>query len=247
MRTFGFYLNQHINGNLFPQNISSLLSILFHMKNLSKNGLFILVFILPLTLFAQPSEYVKDANTKPVVPAEQKKVEIPAQQTAQPSEKPVVEVMAKSVSTPSVNVPISAPQPVVAPVEQAQAKGETPIQVEEVEEILPLMRFEKKTKNFGTVKMGEHPSHVFTYKNTGTEPVTIELVSACDCTEVEYPTQPIPVGGTAYIKATYMSERAPENINKEFSQEITIILKNKYADTGYPIVDTLKIKGNVVE
>jgi hypothetical protein len=228
------------------------------MKNLSKNALFILVFTLPLALFAQPSEYVKDANTKPVVPVEQKKVEIPVQKTEIPTSKPAIEVTSKSVPAPAsqeslgtVSAPISAPQPIVAPVEQAQiqAKGEATAQisVEEVEEIIPLMRFEKKTKNFGTVKMGEHPSHVFTYKNTGTEPVTIDIVSACDCTEVEYTTQPIPVGGTAYIKATYMSERAPENINKEFSKEITIVLKNKYAENGYPIVDTLKIKGNVVE
>jgi hypothetical protein len=227
--------------------IFSLLYFLRHMKNLNKNALVILVFTLPLALFAQPSEYVKDAKTKPIVPAEQKKVELPTQQTVQPSAKPVVEVATKSVPDPSVSSPISAPQPVIAPVEQAQTKGDAPIQVEEVEEIIPLMRFEKKTKNFGTVKMGEHPFHVFTYKNTGTEPVIIDIVSACDCTEVEYTTQPIPVGGTAYIKATYMSERAPENINKEFSKEITIVLKNKYADNGYPIVDTLKIKGNVVE
>jgi Protein of unknown function (DUF1573) len=217
------------------------------MKNLSKNGLFTLVFTLPLVLFAQPSEYVKDNNTKTVVPTEQKKMETPAHQAAQPAAKLVVEATPKSVPDPSVTAPVSAPQPIVAPVEQVQAKGEAPAQVEEVEEILPLMRFEKKTKNFGTVKMGEHPSHIFTYKNTGTEPVVIDLVSACDCTEVEYTTQPIPVGGTAYIKATYMSERAPEYINKEFVKEITIILKNTYKDTGYPMVETLKIKGNVIE
>jgi hypothetical protein len=217
------------------------------MKNLSKSYIFSLIFALPMALFAQPSEYVKDNTTKTVVPTEQKKAETPAQQLAQPTTKPVVEVTPKSVPDPSVAAPVLAPQSIVAPVEQAQAKGEEALQVEEVEEILPLMRFEKKTKNFGTIKIGEHPSHIFTYKNTGTEPVVIDLVSACDCTEVEYTTQPIPVGGTAYIKATYMSERAPEYINKEFVKEITIILKNKYADNGYPIVDTLKIKGNVIE
>jgi hypothetical protein len=204
------------------------------MKKLNKNLVILLVFTFPLALFAQPSEYVRDAKTKVIAPTEQKKNDISVQAT-----KPQVEVSAKNVSESVIEVTVT---PQVAPVE-VQAKGV----VEPVEENIALMRFEKKTINFGTVKMGEHPSHVFSYTNKGQEPVEIEIVSACDCTELEYSKKPIAVGGTGFIKATYMSERAPENVNKEFEKEITIVLKNKYPDTGYPIVETLKIKGSVIE
>jgi Protein of unknown function (DUF1573) len=217
------------------------------MKNLNKNFLFFLVFAYPLALLAQPSEYVQGVKTKTVVPTEQKKVPTPMQSPVTPITPPAVEVSAKGNIEKTLTPATPQYEPNVLSSEQVPSTVSVKSVVEPVEEILAVMRFEKKTFHFGTVKMGEHPSHIFSYTNTGQEPVEIEIVSACDCTDVEYTKNPIAVGGTATIKATYMSERAPENVNKEFEKEITIVLKNKYPDTGYPMVETLKIKGNVVE
>ena len=231
MQTFGFYYFTTI--------------IIVHMKNLNKKVLLFLVFTTPFILFAQPSEYVKDDKTKTVVPTNQRKMEMPDMKADIPTVQPSVEVFAKTVVEPFM-APILN-QSILSPIAQPSGEVSTKSVVEPMEEILAVMRFEKKTFHFGKVTMGEHPSHIFSYTNTGQEPVVIEIVSACDCTEVEYSKNPIAVGGTGIIKATYMSERAPENVNKEFEKEITIVLKNKYPDTGYPMVETLKIKGNVVD
>ena len=231
MQTFGFYYFTTI--------------IIVHMKNLNKTFLVLLVASCPFALVAQPSEFVRDAKTKTVVPTEQRKMETPIQRENMPSLQSPIEVSAKAIAEPTI-VP-NAPQPIISPVSQPAMEVSAKSVVEPVEEILALMRFEKKTISFGTVKMGQHPTHTFYYKNNGREPVEIEIVSACDCTEVEYSKKPVVVGATGFIKATFMSERAPEAINKEFDKEITIVLKNKYPDTGYPMVETLKIKGNVIE
>ena len=231
MQTFGFYYFTTI--------------IIVHMKNLNKTFSILFITTLPFALFAQPSEYVRDAKTKTVVPTEQRKMETPIQRENIPFIQSPPEVSAKAVVEPERMQPVS--QPVISPVTQSPVEVSIKSAVQPIEEVLAVMRFEKKTINFGTVKMGAHPTHIFYYKNNGQEPVEIEIVSACDCTEVEYSKKPVVVGATGFIKATFMSERAPEAINKEFDKEITIVLKNKYPDTGYPMVETLKIKGNVIE
>jgi Protein of unknown function (DUF1573) len=233
MQTFGFHF--------FTRKIIG------HMKNLNKNYFLFLIIVCPLALLAQPSEYVQDVKTRPVLPTAQKKGEVTVQNPVMPAPQPAAEVSAKGNPEKAVAPATPQYQPYIVPAENTPLDISPKSLVEPVEEVLAVMRFEKKTFQFGTIKMGEHPSHIFSYTNTGQEPVEIEIVSACDCTDVEYTKNPIAVGGTASIKATYMSERAPENVNKEFEKEITIVLKNKYPDTGYPMVETLKIKGNVVE
>ena len=205
------------------------------MKNLNKTLVALVVMLSPLISIAQPTEYVKDNTTRTVVPIRQN---------------PVITFPSKTVNTTIITntstttfTPKPQPQPVVVQTVMVSSKSVA----EPIEESLALMRFETKVVHFGTVKIGEHPSHTFYFKNSGQEPVEIEIVSACDCTDVEYSRAPIPVGGTGFIKATYISERAPEAINSKFDKEITIVLKNKYADTGYPMVETLKIQGNVIE
>ena len=228
------------------------------MTILNQSLLIGVICVSPLLLLAQPSEYVKDNKTRTVVPISSKHEKAPAFEpiltpTDTPTSSGVPSTTAASTSeivTPSStesrnlqpnNSQPSISAPVVTPPKEVVSKSV-------VEDALSaLMRFEKKEVHFGTVKMGEHPSHIFYFKNTGQEPVEIELVSACDCTELDYSRAPIAVGNTGFVKATYMSERAPEAVNNKFDKEITIILKNKYPNNGYPMVETLKIQGNVVE
>ena len=214
------------------------------MKILIKTILISIISLSPLIVLAQPTEYVKDNKTRTVVPINPNREKTPP---SEPTFTPIVTVpIAPSVPENTVNQPVqestnTPTTPVATPTIQVSPKTV-------VEDALAaLMQFEKKEVHFGTVKMGEHPSHTFYFKNRGQEPVEIELVSVCDCTDVEYSRTPIAVGSTGFIKATYMSERAPEVVNNKFDKEITIILKNKYPDSGYPMVETLKIQGNVID
>jgi hypothetical protein len=120
-------------------------------------------------------------------------------------------------------------------------------QTQNTEGPLTMMHFEKRTADFGQVKFGETRSHIFSFKNISNEPLTIDIVSACECTDLEYTHEVIPVGGAGYIKATFHSDRTPEAVNGSIHKDITIILKNQAKDTGYPIIEELFVKAAIVE
>ena len=113
--------------------------------------------------------------------------------------------------------------------------------------VITLMQFDKKTVDFGKVKFGETRSQIFSFKNISNEPITIDLISACDCTEVEYTRETVPIGGAGFVKATFHSDRTPDAINGSIHKDITIILKNQAKDTGYPIIEELFINADIVE
>jgi len=48
----------------------------------------------------------------------------------------------------------------------------------------PEMKFVQEFVDFGEVKKGEKRSHTYVFYNAGDEPFTIDLISACDCTEI---------------------------------------------------------------
>lgn len=113
---------------------------------------------------------------------------------------------------------------------------------------IPWMVFDNniEEKNFGKVRLGERPSHTFTFTNYGDTDLEIELVSTCDCTTVEHSKEKIAPGASGYLKATFNSSAVyPEGVNRLSEKEITIVLKNTYPTNGYQIVKTLTIKAFV--
>jgi Protein of unknown function (DUF1573) len=118
---------------------------------------------------------------------------------------------------------------------------------ENTEGAVSMMQFNNRTIDFGKVKFGETRSHIFSFKNISNEPLTIDIVSACECTELEYTHEAIPVGGTGFVKAVFHSDRTPEAVNGTIHKDITIILKNQAKDTGYPIIEELFVKAAIVE
>ena len=87
--------------------------------------------------------------------------------------------------------------------------GVTPIQSNETkpEGPLPVIEFDNTTFDFGTVKEGEKVSHTYQIKNTGEAPLLIETARAsCGCTTPEWTKEPIPVGGTGFVKAGFDSK-----------------------------------------
>ena len=91
--------------------------------------------------------------------------------------------------------------------------------------------------NFGRMKQGDKKAFTFTFINTGTADLEIEMVSACECTTVEYPTKPIKPGQKGQIKMLFDSTDEPGMIEKT----LDVIHNCK------PPVTELKYKANVME
>ncbi len=69
------------------------------------------------------------------------------------------------------------------------------------------IEFEKKYIDFGVVKVGEVKTMTVTYKNIGKKPLILDdVISSCDCTEVEWSKAPVMPGKTGTIKAVYTAK-----------------------------------------
>lgn len=89
--------------------------------------------------------------------------------------------------------------------------------------------------DFGTVPQNIPVTHVFSFKNTGKEPLVLSSVTAsCGCTTPEWPKEPVAPGATATIKATYNAANPGV-----FTKTITVV-SNAVAPTT-----VLTIKGEV--
>lgn len=97
------------------------------------------------------------------------------------------------------------------------------------------IEFEKKTVDFGTLKVGDVKVVTVTYKNIGKKPLILDdVISSCDCTEVEWSKAPVMPGKTGTIKATYTAK----NVGL-ISKRITVLSN---ANTDRVI---LQLKGEV--
>jgi Protein of unknown function (DUF1573) len=108
---------------------------------------------------------------------------------------------------------------------------------------LPVMSFDKKLHDFGTIKMGDTPSIVYNFTNTGDIPLNIEIVTGCDCTELDWTRTEVAPGEKGFISAKYNSNKAEEEDHKkQLEKFVDIILKQTHPSNGYPIVESLKFK-----
>lgn len=84
----------------------------------------------------------------------------------------------------------------------------------------PVMTFETKIHDFGTIKEAEGPvTYTFEFTNTGDEPLVIVNVNAsCGCTRPEYPKAPVKPGQKGKIKVTFNPTGRPG----EFSKDVKI-------------------------
>lgn len=95
--------------------------------------------------------------------------------------------------------------------------------------------FTTEVHDFGTVPQGTPVSYVFSFKNTGKEPLVLSAVQpSCGCTTPEWPKEPIKPGATANIKATYNAANPGT-----FSKTITVTSNAQNANV------ILTIKGEV--
>lgn len=108
---------------------------------------------------------------------------------------------------------------------------------------VPIMAFEGRTVDFGSVKKGEKRTHVYTFANMGDAVLEVDLISACDCTTVEFDYKPYKPGETGTIKIIFDSAEKdePETI------DIDILLKNTMPGTDIPIIERLAYSFSIVK
>ena len=75
------------------------------------------------------------------------------------------------------------------------------------DEFTTTIEFEKTIFDFGTINAGEKVNHVYTFKNTGNNPLVIKNAKgSCGCTVPEWSKEPILPGETGIIEVEYNSK-----------------------------------------
>jgi len=96
----------------------------------------------------------------------------------------------------------------------------------------PLVSWDKKLVELGSVKKGEKRSMQFEFTNISGGDVQLEGVSACDCTTVDYPRGVIPPNGKGKLDVVF------DSTEKDESEKIDIDLIFKNTDAaGNPRIE----------
>ncbi|MEZ4887055.1 MAG: DUF1573 domain-containing protein [Chitinophagales bacterium] len=77
------------------------------------------------------------------------------------------------------------------------------------------MTFGEMTHDFGDIQEGDKVTHVFSFTNSGDEPLIINSAKgSCGCTVPDWPKEPIPPGGESQIKVEFNSKGKAGNQTK---------------------------------
>ena len=100
------------------------------------------------------------------------------------------------------------------------------------------IEFTESTFDFGTIDEGEKVSHVYKFKNTGSEPLIIkDAKGSCGCTVPQWPKEPIAVGETGEMLVEFNSKGKSGAQNKR----VTITANTNPGQTF------INIKGEVIK
>lgn len=117
----------------------------------------------------------------------------------------------------------------------AQEYEVRPVEVTETKSIPTsdaAMTFEETVIDYGVIEQGSDPLRIFTFSNTGTEPLIIKRAKgSCGCTVPNYSKEPIMPGETSKIEVRYDTKRVGK-----FTKTVKI-----YSNMGEePVVLTIK-------
>ncbi len=71
---------------------------------------------------------------------------------------------------------------------------------------IPAFKFERIEYDFGQIKQGEKVAYSYKFTNTGDAPLIIQSVQpSCGCTAPDWSKDPVPVGGTGFVKVEFDS------------------------------------------
>ena len=75
--------------------------------------------------------------------------------------------------------------------------------------------FEETSFDFGDIQQGDKVEHIFSFENTGTEPLILTNVqTTCGCTVPKWPREPIPPGQSSKITVKFNSSGKMGKVNK---------------------------------
>lgn len=99
------------------------------------------------------------------------------------------------------------------------------------------IQFAESSVDFGNILQDSENTKVFTFTNTGSEPLVIENAKgACGCTVPQYPKEPIAPGGTGEIKVVYKPGKQKNKQNKT----VTITANTEPSSTILTIIADVK-------
>src|SRR5688572_8968843 len=105
------------------------------------------------------------------------------------------ELEGKKATTPAATPATTAAQPA------EDQKPEGP---------LPSFQFQTTDHDFGTINEGQVVEYTYSFKNVGDAPLIIQNAQgSCGCTVPEWSKDPIPAGGTGFVKAKFDSNGKP--------------------------------------
>ncbi len=109
----------------------------------------------------------------------------------------------------------------------------------------PVLTIEPRILDLGAVTKGEDREMLFTFTNTGNQPVEIELATGCQCSEIIAPTgKEFAPGEQGTIKVIYHTVD-----EKDFGPQkktVDLILVQTDAKTGYQLVKQFWYTVNLV-
>ena len=86
----------------------------------------------------------------------------------------------------------------------APSAAVTPAADQKPEGQLPTLEFERMDHDFGVVTEGQKVTYTYKFKNTGQAPLIVQNAApSCGCTVPDWTREPIPVGGTGFVKAEF--------------------------------------------
>lgn len=102
------------------------------------------------------------------------------------------------------------------------------------------LTFSEELHDFGRVKKGEDVEHTFTFTNSGTEDITVELITGCECSEIIYEKgETYKPGETGKVKVIFHSADEDKGVA---NKTLDMILENINPKTGYQYVFELSYK-----
>lgn len=103
-----------------------------------------------------------------------------------------------------------------------------------------MMLWDIETIDFGVMKRNETLSVQYSFLNASRDTLTIEIVSACDCMDIDWTSTAIVPGARGTIEILYN----PKDASGPQKKDIDVIMKNT-DKKGYPLVRRAVLKGIV--
>jgi peptidoglycan-associated lipoprotein len=99
---------------------------------------------------------------------------------------------------------------------------------------MPIMEFDEREVELGTVKKGEKREFKYRFVNKGSVPLNISIVTACECTTTEYSKEKVAPGEEGFIHVIF------DSTEKDYDEviDVTVMLDQNDAD-DYPIIENL--------